>query len=282
MAEVISEMLEAIGEVTPAIEDLSTMTREEFFDTAAEQMGNPYSSIEAGSQEALEAGSQEVLEAGSQDSFEAGFNESREELKKLTDPANVGNIESRWTATNIWKDAKSFGKFVGTEAGKGACFTGGMKIVEKIWEAASKKPGADENAKNAFVVSKRLHEAGYTMQQVSAKWQLWLANHYENRGSYGSVDFEGTSISRFQILQNKVSDMTKVQDEKIGPAITAASRQRTLDSLHGLTIAYMEMLDKAYLVSTDISTHEQLMIKDGLTDSRASLDIAKSALEAAL
>ncbi|KAF4549620.1 Hypothetical protein D9617_20g026760 [Elsinoe fawcettii] len=218
------------------------------------------------------------------DSFTEGVNEVKNDVEELKDPTQAAKIKSKWTVQNIWENAKSFGKFVGIEAAKGALCQAGMEAVQKIAEAIEKKSGDSgdgddgSDSSDALALANKLAGVSQTLQSILDAWLLWFANHYDNKDDYGSVSVEGTDISRFQIVQNKISDASSVLETKVAPAITVATNDNNLASIQSLQSAYTELYTKMAAVSDDITTKEQKMVTDGLDASQTDLNTVKATL----
>lgn len=227
---------------------------------------------DAGVKPEVDANGQPVADADPAEAMKEGS-------KEVADAAKDGkSIAERWNDAKkyMWDNKVKFAKFVGVEVGKGALFTAGMQAVEKLWDLAFKSDPSPTNDTRSQII-KACNQAGGILNPIVTEWRGWLAAHFDDRDKYGSVSVEGTDISRFQILQSKLSDFTSLQDT-IYTLATTANTSKDVPSAQALLDEWKVYVGKAVALGVDIVTKESLMVADGLKDHSADLAGATSAL----
>lgn len=206
----------------------------------------------------------------------------KEGSKDVADAAKEGKsiVEKLKEAKKyMWDNRWKFAKLVGMEVGKGALFTAGMKAVEELWDLATKSDPSPTNNERSKIIQ-ACNQAGNIISPVITEWRAWLAAHFDDRDNYGSVTVEDIDITRFQILQAKLSDFTTLQDAIYTLAVTA-NTNKDVPSANALLEKWKDYVGKVVAVGEDIKTKEPLMVADGLKDHSDDLAKATDALNSA-
>lgn len=181
---------------------------------------------------------------------------------------------------NIWENAKKFGKWVGVEVGKGVAFGLGMEAVEKLFKKEANKIKSPTDNKRSEIIT-AIKKADDSIKPQVADWLLWIAKHQNDRDKYGSVTVEDVTISRFQILQEKLGNLTVFRDNKVVPAMRKAVNAKDVESAKGFLQQYIQYIQKCLDVSKGTQAEgDKPMVADGLQNHLADFEKAKKDLEA--
>lgn len=214
---------------------------------------------------------------------EAGIKEAKEEMKDVAEKLEkdvpgaaeeAAKLEKNWAETfkNVWENAKTLGKFVGVEMLKGALFYAGTKGCEAVFKALS-PDGSDLRTKIAEAIVKE----GKVLQDAQDTWSQWLAAHYDDRASYGTVSADGVDIQLFQILQNYIGTVGDQRD-KLVPLVNKVQKSKTLDDLKALLTGEIAYAKAVVDLSKNIDSKMTLMTKAGLDSKLADVQAAYASL----
>ncbi|PTB37165.1 uncharacterized protein TrAFT101_010899 [Trichoderma asperellum] len=178
----------------------------------------------------------------------------------------------------MWDNKGAFAKMMGAEVAKGAFFTLGMIAVEKIFAAKQQKNPTPEGQHRLDIV-RAINKERLTSNPIIKQWRTWLADHFEDRATFGAISVEGTEIQRFQILQNRISEAQHFSDDTVVKATEALKAAPGNDSAKELLTKEIEWMGKLKAISDEIKTKESLMVAAGLKDRGDDLDKAKKLLE---
>lgn len=208
--------------------------------------------------------------------MEEGANEITEDVTEgTTSIAEKMKGAMKWMWNSKWK----FAKFVGMETAKGALFYAGMKALEKIMAKDSATTPKSPELTQRLAIIKGCNKAGDVLNPIITEWRAWLTKHFDQRESYGSVaipDMDVT-VSRYQILQNKLSSFDAAQDT-IHPLVTAANKTKDVASAQALLAKWKEYVASVLKLTLDIRDKEPQMVKDELKDHNADIQAAYTAL----
>lgn len=178
----------------------------------------------------------------------------------------------------MWSSKWDFAKFIGMEVAKGALFFGGMKAAEKIWDLATASSSDSSSTDDqGLKLVKACNQAGGIIGPIITEWRAWLTAHFDERDKYGTVTVDDIDITRFQILQSKLSEFDTIQDV-IHPLAMAVKTKKDLPSAQALLAKWKDYVDKVVALGDYIKTTEALMVADGLKDHSDDLVKATDAI----
>lgn len=178
----------------------------------------------------------------------------------------------------MWDNKAAFAKMMGTELAKGAFFTVGMIAVEKIFAKKQDTQPTSDNQKRLDIV-KAINKERAIISPVMKEWRTWLADHFDSRENYGVVTAEDTSIQRFQILQNKISDAQHFADDTVAKATATLKEVNDTESAKDLLKQEIEWVGKIKTIGESIKSKESLMVAAGLKDNTDKIDQGKKLLD---
>ncbi|KAF3940982.1 hypothetical protein ABW19_dt0208590 [Dactylella cylindrospora] len=239
------------------------------------------------------------IEADVEDGIKDAEKEVKDLVEKIENDApnaveEAEALEGTWKTKfqNVWGGAKTFGKFVGVEALKGALFYAGMKAIEAAWvklfpphqpggeaggqAGVTKAPVDDDRVK----IIKTINKAGEIIQSALDSWSNWQGAHYNSREKYGDVVVSGLHIQLFQVLQSGIAEAGETRD-KMAPLLTKAKNEKTLESAKALLTADIAYAKSVVDLADQIRSSMKSMLDAGLPGKYAELQSAYDMLVAA-
>jgi hypothetical protein len=171
------------------------------------------------------------------------------------------------TKIDPWESEKKFGKWIGTEIGKGALFVVGMKAVETVFDAVVKKGAgvsAPKEATEALQQAKNSREAMNRVKTILDAWNKWLLHHYTKRKSFGLVTTQGVDIMIYQIFQAQITKVNDLRNGAVTKAATTATKSKSLSDMK-LLIKQEQKLVKEIMSTTNwLQKHGKKLTKAGV------------------
>ncbi|KAH7178311.1 hypothetical protein DER46DRAFT_569955 [Fusarium sp. MPI-SDFR-AT-0072] len=161
------------------------------------------------------------------------------------------NLESKWSSQskNACSSARAFGEFVGAELTKGALFTAGLKTLQ----------ATASNDKRIQIIS----TAETTFHDILATWIAWQAFAYAQRDDFGQIEVEDLHTTRFEILQNQISDLSDQRDKMV-PLLKAIKDTNAGSDVQALLVAEISYGQDIARLSDMISRQMSAMTNAGL------------------
>lgn len=202
------------------------------------------------------------LDAAEQEAeIESSAKDASKEVKELK-KVDVTDIDP-------WESRKSFGKWVGTEIGKGALFVVGMKVVEAAFEQFAKpKDGKkpSKEAKEAADMAKKSTAAMKIVKKVLEAWNKWLVHNYLKRKSFGSVKAEGVNVWHYQVFQSQVADLNDIRNGAVTKAATKAAKSKEISDIKSLVKKEQKLVKEMKTVSKWLHDNGKKLTEAGLEE----------------
>ncbi|KZP15135.1 hypothetical protein FIBSPDRAFT_833303 [Athelia psychrophila] len=176
----------------------------------------------------------------------------------------------------IWKGAQAFAKWAAQEVVKGALFEAAIKGLKATIHAYQVSHPSDEAQQMTTLIT-NIAAAHQSLEKCRADWVSWMDSHYDSLSSYGSVTVAGATIQNFQILQQKVGDLTIFLHQKIGPLLVAANKAKKLPAIVALQDGMKEYAENVGAVSKVVD-QMGAMVSAGLQNHSADVQDAKKSL----
>ncbi|EON68426.1 hypothetical protein W97_07750 [Coniosporium apollinis CBS 100218] len=177
----------------------------------------------------------------------------------------------------MWDNKSAFAKLMGAEVAKGAFFTLGMIAVEKIFAAKQQKNETPEGQYRLDIVRAINKERAIT-NPIIKEWRTWLADHFDDRAQFGTLNVEGDDVQRFQLLQNKISTAQHFLDDTVAKASETLKTVNDKESAKDLLTQEIGWVNKLKAISDSIKSRES-MVAAGLKDNGDQIDKAKTLLD---
>ncbi|KAF3930374.1 hypothetical protein AA313_de0202325 [Arthrobotrys entomopaga] len=192
----------------------------------------------------------------------------------LVGSADLGNL-TKGQLHALWQDAKTFARWTGREIMKGALFQAGLEAVEAL-VAKNPSPGPDYSdlvqAIGAVGASLKI------LTEVTAEWRRWCVKSFSKRGEFGQVNVEDILILRFEILRNKLGNVSSYMQKTLAPLLAQLNKNINSANIGGLKGAMRTYADMILAVSKGIKEKEALMMHAGLKDHHDELQKARNVL----
>lgn len=186
--------------------------------------------------------------------------------------ANIENIQPVSRIKNIWESAKTLGKWIGIEVGKGAAFAAGMMAVERLFRKEAEISHSPKDDKRLGIIT-AISKANDSIKSIFRDWLVWVAKHQDDRDKYGSITVEDISISRFEIFQEKLGNLSLFRDTKVTPALSKAVKDKGVENAQDLLEEFIRYTQKCLDVSKGIQAKgDEPMVSDGLEDHHAEFE----------
>ncbi|KIJ50080.1 hypothetical protein M422DRAFT_65789 [Sphaerobolus stellatus SS14] len=147
---------------------------------------------------------------------------------------------------------KSFGEWATREIAKNALFLAGSKAMEKFLGAGS-LPDASPEAELMYRISKGLKNATQTTVNIVHDWLNWLKEHYDSRETYGTIDYDDTTILTFRIFQKQVGDLSKFFSSDTAGVLLKAKKTPTLENMRDMETAMYNYCKRVKVVTGTVA-----------------------------
>ena len=179
---------------------------------------------------------------------------------------------------NVFASAFDFGKAMGMEAARGSAFEDGANCVRTVMTALTNQNPTPENAQRAETIAE-VKKTNETLFSIADDWMNWLSMHFGQQDSFGTVSVFGIDVTLFQVLQDKFSSLSAIQQGKVAPAMTKALQNKTLEAANAVVRADMELVNAMMGISAEVKGREQQMMAAGLKDYSADICAALISLQ---
>lgn len=183
--------------------------------------------------------------------------------------AEAGGVASR----GLWTSAKTFGKWAAKEAAKGALMYAGFKAAEVVMhKEAADKPTPQNKA--ALALASKITKGFSKLEATMHDWNDWTTKNFNNKNSYGTIRVGPLPMSRFQVFNMNLSNLSNTRQNKVGPLLIAANKSHKVEDFNTLKTAVVEFAKEMQKVSKDIKDNNTSMVNAGLADHQADIDAA--------